>query len=111
MTTFAPAAVAEEAAPAPAGPKLVYEIDDEAWIDAGARDKLGNVIKNIGTVVHAFDHQATRFYVVKLTGDYMHMVLRDALLMSPTREEPFPWSKTRHDATVRAPLRQIEWRQ
>lgn len=104
--------VPAEAPAAPSGLKLQYEIGDQAWIDCGHRDKNGNAIKAPGVVVTWFDlpDYATRFYLVKLFGDYIHLMCRDALTMSPDQATAFPWSKTRHDNAARVELRQIEWR-
>lgn len=117
MTTFQPTIIgpspgAQDTPPVAPGPKLTYEIGDLAWVNAGATDRDGNTIKTCGEVVFYFDLPALaqRFYVVKLLGDYIHLVLRDALLMSPTKNDPFPWTKTRHDNATRAELRQMEWR-
>jgi hypothetical protein len=54
---------------------------------------------------------ACRFYLIKLIGDFMHLVVRDALLMAPDAGTAFPYAKTRHDNAVRSEERVIEWRQ
>lgn len=114
MTAFLPEITAAPAVVIkPTGPKLVYEIGDGCWVSAGMKDKAGNVIKSPGLVVYWFDLPdfASRFYVIKLFGDYMHLVVRDALLMVAHRDEAFPFAKTRHDNAVRPDLRVVEWRQ
>lgn len=116
MTVFDPsvgdATLLAEPAPR-TGPKLSYEIGDACWVHSGLRDKAGNVTKQPGQVVFWVDlpDLAQRIYLIRLFGDYMHLVCRDACVMSPTKEEQFPFQRTRHDEKARnEPTRIVEWR-
>jgi hypothetical protein len=118
VTTYDPASLTltappDEAAAVPTGPKLAYEIGEKCWIFAGIRDQRGNHIYSAGKVVYWFDlpDMAQRFYVIRVSDpEFMHLVTRDATVMSPTATGQFPFQRTRFDEISRPEPRPVDWR-
>ena len=70
-------------------PKLDYAIGDPCWISLG-EEKLTRA-----TVVGTFTLHThpTKFFILEPGSEYLHLEIRDALLMSPGQDEPLTiWS-------------------
>lgn len=76
-------------------PKLSYERGDACWIFTGAVDAAGQPKLESGRVVHAFYHPGApnQFYVIQLDDEnFMHLEVRDALLMADSPDGVLPYS-------------------
>lgn len=103
MTSYSPVP-AEKPLALPEGPKLSYEVGESCWIYAGLTDQAGNATRSQGTVIYWVElpDLAHRLYLVRIAGDFMNVMCRDATVMSTTRDGLSAFQKTRHDNTARA---------
>jgi hypothetical protein len=114
MTTYDPATfVMPPPLPVSSGPKMSYELGEKCWIFAGIRDADNNHVYSPGKVVFWFDlpDLAQRFYVIRINDrEFMHLMTRDATVMSPTADGAFPFQRTRFDEVARPEPKVGNWR-
>jgi hypothetical protein len=113
MTVYHPVLTVVAQKPQLIIPRLNYALGDPCWIHAGRTDRKGNPICSAGKVVYWFDlpDLAQRFYIIKLQDpDFLHLMVRDATVMSPTPDGNFPFQHTRHDGTADLPKTKTDWR-